>query len=261
MMNFKKITTLFLAGVISMSLVACGGEKETLTGNQKFINVFEKSVNARWTEQDKPTKTSDEEKTKKNVAILEKEIKSLEENLSGIDDPVLKKNAEDYIEGAKQQIESMKTNDYKLKDDYQQKSDALRKPSLMSMVETYGVKINSEHEQIYKDFKAQATVIDKENKSRTYAEELGTQIKLEKVTEEYGSVKLESVVENTSDFDFESISYNVQYKDADGVVIGTDFIYLNQFSKGQKQKVELMLFSDKAFETILITLDDVYIKN
>lgn len=260
-MSLKKVITLLVTGIIGMSLVACSGEKETLTGNQKFTNAFEKSINTRWTDQNKVTATSEEEMTEKTIAILEKEIKSLEENLTGVDDPILKKNAEDYIEGVKQQIESMKTNDYMLEYDYQEKSDNLRKPALMSMVETYGVKINTEHEQTYKDFKAQATVIDKENKARAYAEELATQIKLDKVTTDYGSVRLEGIVENTSDFDFESISYNVQYKDAEGIVIGNDWIYLSQFTKGQKQKVELSGVYDKEFETVLITLDNMYIKN
>jgi len=141
------------------------------------------------------------------------------------------------------------------------KGDIIRKPALMSMVETYGVKIKPEHEQIYTDFKAKATVIDKENKAKKYAEELGSKIKFEKITKDYGTVILESIVENTSDFDFESISYNVQFKDANDVVVENDSIYINNFTKGQKQKVELMIFDDKKYETILITLDSVYVKN
>lgn len=259
-MKIKKSVVLCFICIILMSLAACSASKKEITGNQKFVNNFEKAINTRWSDQDKISSQSEEDTNKKNIEIIEKEIKTLEENLNLIDDPILKKNAEDYIEGSKKQIESMKTQDYELMYMYKEESDSLRKPALMSMVETYGVKIKPEYEQIYNDFKAQATVMDKENKARSYAEALGTQIKFEKITKDYGTIILESIVENTSDFDFESISYNVQYKDANDIVVDNDKLYINNFTKGQKQKVELMVLHDNEYENILITLDSVYIK-
>ena len=98
---------------------------------------------------------------------------------------------------------------------------------------------HQEFQQLYKDFKQQATVINKENDAQSFAEKFAQEIVFEKTTDEYKNDMYTAIVENTSDIEFNSLSYDVQYKDADGIVIGNDYINLENFTLGSKQKIEL----------------------
>lgn len=130
----------------------------------------------------------------------------------------------------------------------------MRKPALIALVENYGVKINEEHQQNYKDFKEKATIIKKENESQSYADKLASEVEFEKNTDEYGYVEFISTIENTSDINFKNLYYNVQYKDKDGVVIGNDLICLENFTKGSKQKIKLSPF-EEGIESIEVSTD------
>ena len=50
------------------------------------------------------------------------------------------------------------------------------------------------------------------------------------------------------------MSYKVQYKDADGIVIGDDYVILDNFSPGAKQKLEMMPYKDGA-NSVVVTTD------
>lgn len=76
----------------------------------------------------------------------------------------------------------------------------------------------------------------------------------EKSTDEFGYVEFSTIVENTSNIDFKNLSYNVQYKDKDGIVIGDYIIYLENFDVQSKQKVKLTPFED-GIESIIVTTD------
>ena len=76
----------------------------------------------------------------------------------------------------------------------------------------------------------------------------------EKKTDEFGYVEFSTIVENTSDIDFKNLSYNVQYKDKDGIVIGDDIIFLENFDAKSKQKVKLSPF-EEGVESIVVTTD------
>lgn len=260
----KKILSMTIILTLVMSIVGCSSNnnaQKNMDGNQQFVQAFEKSINKRWKKQadldekyKKDTTFTQEEYTQETIKVLEEEVKSLEEKQNDIENKDLKSYAKDYIEGVKKQIEANKTNDFELQDKYIQESDKLRKPSLIALVDNYGVKIDEEHEQTYKDFKEKATIIKKENESKDYADKLASEMEFEKTTDEFGYVEYTSTIENKSDFNFKNLSYNVQYKDEDGVVIGNDIIYLENFNKGSKQKVKLTPF-EEGIKDIEITTD------
>lgn len=260
----KKILSLVTILTFTIGIVGCssnGKTQEKLNGDEEFIQTFQTSINKRWKKQEELEEKyeqnvsfSDEEYTEETIKVLEDEINALEEKQNNIEDKDLKSYAKDYIEGVKKQIEANKTDDYELQDKYIQESDKLRKPALIALVEDYGVKIDKEHEQTYKDFKEKATIIKKENESQSYADKLATEMEFEKTTDEFGYIEFKTTVENTSDFNFKSLSYNVQYKDKEGTVVGNDIIYLENFNKNSKQKIKLSPVEEDV-EDIAITTD------
>lgn len=259
----KKILSIVTIFTLALGIVGCSSNEksqEELSGDEQFIQTFQTSINERWKKQaeldekyKKDTTFTDEEYTKETIKILEDEVNSIEEKQNSIEDKDLKSYAKDYVEGVKKQIEANKTNDYELQDKYIQESDKLRKPALIALVEDYDVKIDEEHEQTYKDFKEKATIIKKANESQSYADKLATEMEFEKNTDEFGYVEFNATVENTSDFNFKNLSYNVQYKDKDGVVIGNDTIYLENFNKNSKQKVKLSPFEEGVKDIVIST--------
>ncbi|MGL6108374.1 FxLYD domain-containing protein [Romboutsia sp.] len=264
----SKVLGLILVSMMSVGVVGCSSQNnDASTQNQQqatdeaFVKDFEKAINKRWDEQvkletkyAKDSKYTEEKYTEDTIKVLENEIATLEKNFEGIKDKDLKKIAKDYIEGAKKQIEAQKTNDYDLQYKYIEESDKLRKPALIAMVEEYSVEIKDAHQQTYKDFKEKATVINKENEAKSFADKLATEIALEKSTDEFGYNEYTSVVENTSELEFTSLSFKVQYKDADDVVIGDDIIYLENFAPGSKQKIKLTPF-EEGVESVVISTD------
>ncbi|WP_462405815.1 hypothetical protein [Gracilibacillus sp. Marseille-QA3620] len=255
----KKGIYLIMALLLSISLWGCSDQsaKKSKSPDEIFIEDFSKAINRRWTAQDKLNEDIDEEEyNKKNVEILEAELKTIEESLENVEDKDLKDTASQYVEGAKIQIEMFKTTDYELQYQYSEESEKLRKPALIKLVDEYGVEIDEEHQQTYKDFKEQATVINKENEANKYAEKLAQEITFEKSEDEYGDITYTAIVENTSEIEFESIFYNVQYKDKDGIVVGNDNILLENFNPGTKQKVKLILAPEET-ETIGVSLDNI----
>lgn len=240
----NKFFSLFFALLMLFSILGCSNQsekaEEKVSPDDVFIEEFSKAINKRWAEQDKLVETEEDEKYyEKNVEILEKELETIEGSLANVEDKELKELGNQYVEGAKLQIEMFKTDDWELELEYSEQSERLRKPALIKLVEEYNVIIEEEFQQTYKDFKAQATVINKENEANSYAEKLAQEIVFEKTTDEYGDLVYTAIVENTSDFEFDSIDYDVQFKDSDGIVVDNDYIYLENFTPGTKQKVEL----------------------
>ena len=54
--------------------------------------------------------------------------------------------------------------------------------------------------------------------------------------------------------DFKNITYQVQYKDKDGIVIGDDYVYLENFDSKSKQKIKLTPY-EEGVESIVLTTD------
>lgn len=264
----SKVLGLVLVSIILFGVVGCSNtnnnassQSQEQSTDEAFIKDFETAINKRWDKQNKlekkaKTNTSytEAQYTEDTIKVLEEEITTIEKNYEGIEDKALKEIATNYIEGCKKQLEASKTQDIELMNKYIEESEKLRKPALIAMVDDYGVKIEDEHQQTYKDFKEKATVINKENEAQTYADKLGSEMVFEKSNDEFGDIIFTSLVENTSEIDYKTLSYKVQYKDSDDVVVADDYIYLENFDPESKQKVELTPYKD-GVETVVVTTD------
>ena len=267
MKRMKKFVSLFFGVLIVIGLLGCSNQaKEVeiqegkINFDDVFIEEFSRAINERWAAQDKLDEYENEAVyNEKNVEILENELEIIKPSLTSVESKELKELGSQYIEGAEYQIEMFKTTDWDLQWDYNEKAEKLRKPALIKLVDEYNVIIEDEFQQIYKDFKEKSTLISKENDANNFAEKLIYEIVFEKTTDDYGDNIYTAIVENTSDFEFEYLSYDVQIKDSEGVVISNDFIYLENFTPGTKQKVELLYLPEDT-ESLELSLDYFAIK-
>ena len=265
--RMKKFVSLFYGVLIVIGLLGCSNQaeeveiqEEKINFDDVFIEEFSRAINERWGAQDKLDEYENEAVYfEKNIEILENELGIIKQSLTNVESKELKELGSQYIEGAEYQIEMFKTTDWDLQWDYNEKAEQLRKPALIKLVDEYNVIIEDEFQQIYKDFKEKSTVISKENDANNFAEKLIYEIVFEKTTGDYGDNIYTAIVENTSDFEFEYLSYDVQIKDSEGVVISNDFIYLENFTPGTKQKVELLYLPEDT-ESLELSLDHFAIK-
>lgn len=247
------LPVILLTGVISF-LVGCGSS-EKVSGDERFIKEASKSINQRWDSQTKAEKKGYKENEIEE--ILTNEINGFEEYKELIVDKELLKLADDYIEGNKLQIEGEKSEDAEVAYEYLVESEKLRKPALVSLVDDYGLVIDKQNEQTYKDFKAKASVIKEDKEGEKFAEKLAANMEFKK-SKEYDWTTFETIVENTTDINFSSITYSVQIKDAEGIVVDNTYIYLDNFESGSKQKVDFS--TDKKVKNVLVKLDNYIIK-
>ena len=260
----KKILGLVLASMLSVGAVGCGNNtQKEVSGDDVFLDCFEDAINKRWNESDRIDKEIEKEKietteeyNKKVIESIQKEVDTLEEGKVNIEDKELEKIVDNYIQGDKLQIECFKTENIELQSKYYEESNSLRKPALISLVEDYGVEIDEEHQQTYKDFKEEATIINKEKDAQDFADKLASEMVFENNRDEWGSLEFTTIVENTSEINFATLQFQVNYKDADGMVIGSDWIFIENFDANTKQRVTLYPYENvDAIEKIVVTTD------
>lgn len=264
----NKLVSLILSGVISISMVGCNNKttQEDVSGDDVFLECFEDAINERWTDGDiiedkfEEGKLTEEEYYNEVIENIQEEINVIEESKFNIEDKELEKIVDDYIQGNKLQIECFKTENIELLSKYYEESNDLRKPALVSLVEDYCVEIDKEHQQTYKDFKEEATIINKEKDAQDFADKLASEMVFESSKNEWGDLEFIAIVENTSEINFASIQFQVNYKDADGIVIGNDYISLENFDANTKQKVTLTTYGIDNIEKIVVTTNYFEIK-
>jgi len=168
----NKFFSLFFALLMVIGILGCSNQSENageeVSPDDVFIEKFSKAINERWAEQEKIEGMEDEKKYyEKNVGILEKELEIIEKSLANVEDKELKELGNQYVEGAKIQIEMFKSNDSQLQLEYSEKAAQLRQPALVKLVDEYNVIIEEEFQQIYKDFKGEATEINNTTEDNT----------------------------------------------------------------------------------------------
>lgn len=264
----NKIIGLLLSGMLTLGIVGCTNiTQKDISGDDIFLESFEDAINERWTKGDKieekfeKNKITEKEYRNEIIENIQNEIDTIEKNKFNIEDKELKKIVNNYVQGDKLQIEYLKTENDELAYKYYEESNNLRKPALVSLVEDYDVEIDEEHQQTYKDFKEEATVINKENDAKDFADKLANEMVFERTTDEWGDIEFTTTVENTSKIDFVSLQFQVNYKNADGVVVGNDWISLENFNSNTKQKITLYPYENvDSIEKIVVTTDYFEIK-
>lgn len=265
-MKMNKILGLGLTIILSLGcLVGCNKteEEKIIDNNEVFIKKFSKAINKRWDENkenDKKLsegKITESENSSNGVKSIRKENEKIKEALLEVTDEELKKVAENYIEGNEIQIKYLQTTDGELMYEYYVQFSKLRKVSLVTLVEEYGAKVNEEHIDTYEGFKDEAIVIEKNDEAKEVLDKMARECLVEKKTDEWGNVEYVVTFENTSEINFNTIQYQVSYEDKDGVVVGTDWIVLNNFKGGTTQRTTLFPCVED-IENVVLTTDEFY---
>lgn len=83
-------------------------------------------------------------------------------------------------------------------------------------------------------------------------------INFENVKTEYDWSDYEAVVENSTSVNFEGLEINVKLLDKDGVTVSDELVWVDNWNKGEKKKLEFS--TDKSFSEMKWELGSYYIK-
>lgn len=259
-------TTLAL-GLGTFALAGCGQQGGT-TGtsgtvqdeapqyaDEAFIASLSKGLEARWKLGEELTYETTEEEEMVFRQLVNAELDELKDYTdASFEDSKLQEKAIQYINLLKDQLEALKyiQVDYVKYNEMWQEAFNARSKMLVDFVDNYGLTVSNEWAETLNDMKVNATeVADKENR-QAKVEALGDGVVFEKASDDEWDYKYTAVVENNTGFDINTYDANVILFDADGVNVGTGYIYVNSWKNGQKAKFEI--WSDQPFTSTEIVV-------
>ncbi len=247
-MKLKKLLGVMIAGILSLSMVACSSTDEEKGQDKAFIKDAKKSFETRSSYIDDVETGKivlDENEYLKEAVKKEQEILEKYESAE-FDSPELGKLAKDYISGLDKQEEALKyyTNDYEKYDKLWTEGYDIRSTTLTTLVDKFGLEMD---DKAFEELKNNAQVVKEKNDTKAKIDEMLKGIKFEKVKEEYGWKDYEAIVENTSGVNFDGFYLDVDLLDSDDVVVETAFSSADGTWKSG-QKVKLTFSTEKDFE-------------
>jgi hypothetical protein len=241
MKKLSKYLVVLIVSFLLVTIVGCSKDASSETKKEKsvdstFIDELGEALKKRWKyvdDVDSGNKEVEDDVTyMEELLSFEKELYNYEKK--DFNDPKLKAVATDYINGLKAQEESIQyyNVEYDKHDELWSKGYNTRSTALLKLVEEYGLKLDEEQ---FKDLKTNAQLVKKENKITEKIDEMVRNINFTKVKTEYDWTTYTSTLENTSGADLESFNIDINFFDAEGVIIGTAFAYHeNTWKAGQK---------------------------
>lgn len=249
---------LFSLGLFALLLIAAcssnSSEEEKVISKDDFLNEFSAGLEKRW---EYTEKDGDEEVTKEFLLeAIDLELTVIEafKDLKFEDDK-LKELAISYINELKNAIEVLDSfgsdSFYEKWDEHYSKRTSL----ILKIDDTYGLPISEEYSPILDELKAIGQDVLNESDKSDELNKLINTIHFEvdqDQSDEYYKVYT-AIVENTTNYNIKDFSASLKLIDTDGVTVDTDYVYTNNWNKGEKVKLEFMT-SDK-FDKIEVIKD------
>lgn len=246
--------------MFSLLVAGCNSTNEPKSVDNKFLSDVSKAIDARWDYLDTTTEENEsiylKEAVQKELDVLSK-YEELNEEEEVFNDPRLKKIAVDYINALNTQIESIKyyTSDYLKYNEQWTEGYNERSTLLVQLVDEYGLKLDEDR---FTELKENAKAVTENEEINKEVEELVKSINFEKVKTEYGWSDYAAVVENSTSVEFESLEVKIKLLDKEGVTVSDEFVYVDNWSKGEKKKLEFT--TDKSFSEMKWELGNYYTK-
>ena len=208
----------------------CGLDERST--DERFLDKLAKGLDARWALTD-----ADESKEVVTKADWERYFDAeyneiIEFQHATFDDPNLGKWAEVYIDSiirSKEALPYFGTNQWDAKyhsDIYNDRVHAIYEIYTISPIP-----VSSENEATLIGMVSDGEVID-------LTAELFEKVKFELVESDYGTDTYEAIVENTTSVSFSYFSFDIDLIDEDGVTVGTESAYVENWNPGEKIRFE-----------------------
>lgn len=193
-------------------------------------------------------------------SVMEKENKRLENLVEKIYDEALLSTFKDYIKGNELRAKYYKgrSENYMEVMDYGSESDEIISISICKMVDEYGLVINEENMDFYKDCREKVAYLDKKEDYKKIAEELISKgefkVELEEdevikscFDEDKEVFKYSKVVENTSGINLDYIAFSINGKLENGKIEEFPKVLIG-FNSGKSE--EIVFYNTNKYKSI-----------
>ncbi len=259
----KKNILIALVFVLVLSLAACGTQQPEASMppeycDEAFLNDFTAGLMARWDLTD--NENSDENKDKSERELLTEyinaELSKIEQYRSGLfEDSKLQERAIAYINLLHDQQDALAyiNSDYSKYSDLWADAYNKRTQMISAFIADYNLEFPEAYSETVADITTNAKVVTEKNELDQKVQQMVDALNFEMVQNDYGYKTYRAVVENITDQNFSDFSVDVSLINADGVLIATEYAYVENLSPGQKGYMEF--FTDQDFATYELTLN------
>lgn len=242
------IIMLLLCLVVALS--SCGGNTEEKTYDAAFLKDLSKGLMNRWDLAMEDGETQEDYYERLVTAELNK---IGDYTTKKFEDTELQEKAISYINLLKNQQEALKyaSSDYTKYFDMWESAYQKRTQAVREFIDTYDLTFPNKYSDVLSEFDKVATVADENDKLKEDIQTMLDNLTFEKVKESGSYKYYEALIENISDQTFESFSIDINLIDTDGVILDTEYVYVNNFAPGRKAKLEFS--TDKDFVSLEYT--------
>ena len=257
--NMKKIVCVIsLVCIISAIFAGCSlsNNESDKYCDQEFISDFSKGLKERWD-------YSEENENNDKVDELEYFRTCVNTELDVIagytdkkfEDSELQEMAISYINTLKEQkaaFEYYNADIIKFNELYDA-AYSKRNQILLKIVEKYNITFEKKYQDIVDELISRAKIANEDDKFKEQTDKITQSIEFKLKNDDYGYKTYEGIIENTTDKAFASVSISINLLDKDGVIISTEYAYVENVAVGKKAKVDFM--TDKSFASYEVTAE------
>lgn len=261
-MNSKKI---ILSFVILLTILAggCSNSNKDEFADKDFLKGFSKGLESRW---NFTNKVDDNEKTEEEYVENLKKATNLElQTLNDFsnkkfNDSKLQEAAIAYINELKNGITVLDTYGSKSFDQDWDNHYASRTKMIVHFVDNYDINISEKYKKTLNELKAHGNEVIKNETIEKSIQALFNNVTFEIEPQEYESdyKNYATTIENTTENDINNLSATVNLLDNSGTIVDSQYLYADNWKKGQKFKFRFM--SDKKFDKSDISIKYYEIK-
>ena len=257
----KKIYCLFLAFILSISLLGCSStNKEDATYDTEFINSLSKALQKRWDLNNEYEKkdiiTGSDEHYDYYEKLVNAELNELEKYKDlKFKDSKLQELAIKYINLLNQQKDSLqylKVNydkfDKEWMDAYNQRTQLIIK-----FTKDYNLTVDNKYKDTLNELLTNGKLVNEEEDLKAEIKNIVDSAEFKKVKEEYDWAYYEAVLENTTGKDFQYFTIEINLLDEYGVVVESTYAPVDNWKNNQKVKFQFS--TDKKFKTMKFSSD------
>lgn len=258
----KKNILIALVFILVFSLAACGTQQPEASMppeycDEAFLNDFKAGLMARWdlVENENSDENKDKSEREWNTELVNAELAIIDQYRTGLfEDSKMQERAIAYINLLHDQQDALAY----INSDYVKYSelwaDAYNKRTQMisAFIADYNLEFPEEYAETVADMTTNAKIVTEKNELDQKVQQMVDALNFEMVQNDYGYKTYRAVIENITDQTFTDFSVDVSLINSDGILIATEYAYVENLSPGQKGYIEFT--TDQDFATYELTL-------
>ncbi len=257
--EMKRILVLLISIVmLTFMLTGCTEQAgENMSDDERFIANLEKGLEARWALTESEEYNNEKMESASTAQLQKADRLFVESELDAIgdladyefEDTEIKQLAEKYMKGLQLQKEGVQyqgTTEYTKQQQTWDLGYYYRIICISELHDKYGLTVNSRYKQVFEDCIAEVVTAKKAVAVQEFVDKLSATIEysLDYEKSDEWDTCYTAIINNTTDYEIDSLEIDVDFLDANGVVVYQTADYLSNIKPGSKIKSSIYYYED-----------------